>query len=267
MAEEFRVLRPREYHSQLVAKGQRVDGRKLEEIREVRLETDAIRTADSSSLVKLGNTSIVCGCTSRVVPSSNMDDLSDYIDPVRVRIEVPPICSNSKIKTTTHLLTRTIRHIIHDCYLFDNDNFKIDEIDHKWLVEVEVICLNYDGCLLDASIIGVLSALKNLVLTSNSINVQSRPFELNKLPICSTFAIINDLIICDPNLEEEEVAQSSFCITTDGHNGTLYNINKLGGKSINTETLKKCIQLARNHATHRRLSILDQWKSKTMDTS
>lgn len=248
MAEEFRVLRPQEYHSQLVLKGQRADGRKLEEPRDVKLETDAIRTADSSSLVKLGNTSLVCGVTSQVLkyPSKGKE-----CEEIKIRLELPPICSSPtghRTQNTAQLLTKTLKNILEKSDCLDTKSFHIDELDLYWCIDVEVICLNYDGSIIDAALIAILSALKTLKLTSQFSNIESRQIKLNNVPICSSFAMIGNRIICDPNLEEEIVAQTTFSITLEPQTGQTCHINKVGGKALTKNQLFKCIELAKKRA-------------------
>lgn len=248
MAEEFRVLRPHEYHRHLISKGQRADGRRLDEVREVKLETDAIRTADSSSLVKLGNTSLVCGCTTRLVQIQEKNEDNEEIN---IRIELPPICSSPtghKTQLTEHLLTKTLKDIIDYTNCIDRDSLHIKEADCYWSVDIEVICLNYDGSLIDAAMIAVLSALKSLKLSSESHNIHDRRVELNSIPICTSFASIGDNIICDPNLEEETVAGSTFAITIIPALKTYFHISKIGGKSLSNSELFKCIQVAKSRA-------------------
>lgn len=248
MAEEFRVLRPYEFHCQLVSKGRRADGRGLEEVREVKLETDAIRTADSSSLVKLGNTSLVCGCTAQLV---TVQEKNDGREEVRVRVELPPICSSPtgyKTQQTAQLLTKTLKNILDYTSCLDKQNLYMSETEMCWSVDVEIVCLNYDGCLLDASLIAIISALKSLKLRDGATNTPERNFKFNSLPVCSSFAVIGDHFICDPNLEEETVAQSIFSITVDPHTQADCHITKIGGKAISTNKLMRCIQLAKDRA-------------------
>lgn len=248
MAEEFRVLRPVEYHSQLVSKGKRADGRSLEDVRELKLETDAIRTAESSSLVKLGNTSLVCGCTIQV--AVNNDKNNEDEETIKIKVELPPICSSPTGTTTHHtaqLLTRTLKNILEDSSCLDKKNFLSD--DSYWSVDVEVICLNYDGCLLDAALIAVLSALKSLKINrDDSDDMMSQYLEFNTFPICSSFAVIGNKIICDPNLEEESVASSTFSIVIDTRTKRCCHISKIGGKPLSSWELSKCIELAKNRA-------------------
>lgn len=247
MAEEFRVLRPYEFHCQLISKGHRADGRTLEEVREVRLETDAIRTADSSSLVKLGNTSLVCGCTTQLLRTQDNGDNEE----IKIRIELPPICSSPtghRTQNTAQLLTKMLKNILNDTNCLDRQSLYISGTDYYWSVDVEVICLNYDGCLLDAALIAVLSALKSLKLTCKSKDIPERRFEINSMPICSSFAVIGDHFICDPNLEEETVAQSTYSITVNPSAKSNLHVNKIGGRSISTNKLFKCIELAEQRA-------------------
>uniref|UniRef100_A0A6G1SD32 Ribosomal RNA-processing protein 43 n=1 Tax=Aceria tosichella TaxID=561515 RepID=A0A6G1SD32_9ACAR len=249
MAEEFRVLRPYEFHCQLIKKGQRADGRKLDEFRDIKLEVDAISTADSSSLVKLGNTSLVCGCITRL---SKKTDNSNESDDINIHVELPPICSSPTGHRTQHtaqLLTKTLKNVLDDMKCLDRNCLSVDNENLSWSIDVEVICLNYDGCLLDAALIAVLAALKSLKLTDETSGI-SQKFILNKMPIRSSFAIIGDRVICDPNLEEETVAQSTMSITIEpSSHGDNCHINKQGGKAIDFQKLSECTRLAKQRAT------------------
>lgn len=264
MAEEFRVLRPYEFHCQLMAKGRRADGRTLEDIREIKLDTDAIKTANSSSLVKLGNTSLVCGCTARLLNRRERND--DNNEEIKITVEMPPVCSSPtgyRTQQTAQLLTKTLKNLLDDTDCLNRENLHVNEMDSYWCVDVEVICLNYDGSLLDAALIAVLTALKTLKLTPTDKNVPDRLFQLNSIPVCTSFGIIGDHIVCDPNLEEETVAQSIFSITIDSSSKRNCHINKVGGKSITTKQLLKCIDLAKKRACHIQDQLKQQISSQT----
>lgn len=250
MAEEFRVLRPFEYHSHLISKKQRADGRGLDESREVRLEIDAIKTADSSSLVKLGNTSLICGCKARLLPDN---DQSEPEDRIKLRIELPPICSSPTgrhTQNTEQLSTKALKDILAATNCIDESNLNLPSIGHFWSLEVEVICLNYDGSLLDAALIAVLSALRSIKLNNDTMNeeITSNRIHLNSLPICNSFATIGGHTICDPNLEEESVAQSTFSITADPTQSSSWHIRKVGGQALSVAELGRCMSIARQRS-------------------
>ena len=252
MAEEFRVLRPFEYHCQLISKGKRADGRSLSETRLLKFELDAIRTADASSLVKIGNTSLVCGCTTQI---SNSKSASDEL--INIKVELPPICSSPtgyQTQTNAHILTRTLKNILDETDCLDRSSLYIHELDCYWSIDVEVVCLNYDGSLLDASLVAVLAALGSLKLKTKDIaGVPESEFKIRHVPICTTFALVGEHFICDPGLEEETVSQSLFSITADSSN--LYHVSKAGGKAINYNKLSKCIEFAKQRANRVRDSL------------
>lgn len=243
-------MRPFEFHNQLIKKGQRADGRKLDEFRNLKLEVDAIGTAESSSLIKIGNTSLVCGCTTQLVRNANKEIINNS-DIVDVKIELPPICSSPagyRTQNTAHILTKNLKNILNDTNCIDKTCLYIEELDSYISISVEIICLNYDGSLLDASVIGVLAALRSLKLKCEKGSFPERNVSLKYIPICSSFAIIDEHFICDPNLEEETIAQSIYQITTDINNTDLCHINKAGGSAINVSKLKRCIELSRNRS-------------------
>jgi len=235
----------------------------LHDFRDLKLEVDAIRTADSSSLVKLGNTSLVCGCTTQIIKpkvgSNEPDDL------VNIKIELPPICSGPtgyRAQNTAHILTKTLKNILNDTDCLDRSNLHIEQLDSYWSIDVEIVCLNYDGSLIDASLVAMLAALKTLKLKSNLVH-EERYFSIKCNPVCSSFAIIGENFVCDPNLEEETIAQSIFNITTDPSNINLCHIIKPGGKAINMAKLKSCIEYSRSRA----MRVFDCLDQKTNDTT
>lgn len=250
MAEEFRVLRPFEYHCHLISKKQRADGRGLDNSREVRLETDAITTADASSLVKLGNTSLICGCKARLLPDK---DQAEPEDRIKLRIELPPICSSPigrHTQNTEQLLTKALKDILDDTNCIDERDLILPSIKSYWSLEVEVICLNYDGSLLDAALIAVLSALRSIKFKNDTMSddIISSSIHLNSLPICTSFAVIGGHTICDPNLEEESIAQSSFSITVDPTQSSSWHIRKVGGQALGVTELERCMDIAKQRA-------------------
>jgi len=258
MAEDFGDIRPQEYHSQLISKEQRADGRKLEEVREVKLEVDAIRTADSSSLVKLGNTSLVCGCTTQILKAS---DKVDDTDEIKIKVDLPPICSSHtghRTQYSAQLLTKTLRDILESSNCVDRQSLYIQESDSYWSVNVEVICLNLDGCLLDAALLAVLAALKSLKLRCKATKEgRTSTVTFNSFPICSSFAVFGDRIVCDPNLEEETAAHSTISVAIDLTTLQCCHINKIGGKALTPDDLFKCIELAKKRANQLRQLIED----------
>nr|XP_021586168.1 exosome complex component RRP43 isoform X1 [Ictidomys tridecemlineatus] len=57
----FRTVEPMEYYRRFLKENCRPDGRELGEFRTTTVNIGSISTADGSALVKLGNTTVVCG--------------------------------------------------------------------------------------------------------------------------------------------------------------------------------------------------------------
>lgn len=56
-----RIIHPKKYYRNYLAHNIRPDGREFDAFRPIRINVKSIGTADGSSIVKLGNTTVVCG--------------------------------------------------------------------------------------------------------------------------------------------------------------------------------------------------------------
>ena len=61
MASGFKTVEPLEYYTRCLKVNCRPEGRELGELRTTTVHVGSIGTADGSSLVKLGNTTVICG--------------------------------------------------------------------------------------------------------------------------------------------------------------------------------------------------------------
>ena len=60
-ASAFKRIYPEQYYAEFISRELRPDGRKLEEARPATIGVGTIQSADSSALVKLGNTTVLAG--------------------------------------------------------------------------------------------------------------------------------------------------------------------------------------------------------------
>lgn len=56
-----RIIHPIKYYRNYIAHEIRPDGREFEAFRPIRINAKSIGTADGSAIVKLGNTTVICG--------------------------------------------------------------------------------------------------------------------------------------------------------------------------------------------------------------
>lgn len=57
----FRLIHPGKFFNDYISRDIRPDGRKFNDQRNIKLNVNAIKTADASAVVKCGNTTVVCG--------------------------------------------------------------------------------------------------------------------------------------------------------------------------------------------------------------
>ncbi len=71
-AQTFQRIHPSEFHRKFLIEGVRPDGRTLDTFRKTRVQNGVLENTNGSSLVRIGNTSIMCGIKAEVaLPSVN----------------------------------------------------------------------------------------------------------------------------------------------------------------------------------------------------
>nr|XP_020634088.1 exosome complex component RRP43-like isoform X1 [Pogona vitticeps]XP_020634089.1 exosome complex component RRP43-like isoform X2 [Pogona vitticeps] len=87
----FRTVEPLEYYRRFLKENCRPDGRDLGEFRTTTVNIGSITTADGSALVKLGNTTVVCGIKAEFATPPADASNRGYIVP---NVDLPPLCSS-----------------------------------------------------------------------------------------------------------------------------------------------------------------------------
>lgn len=124
----------------------------------------------------------------------------------------------------------------------------------SWVLYCDLVCLDYDGNLLDACIIALLAALKNAQLPEVTINKETSAPEvnlekrsglkINKHPVAASFAVFDDsILIVDPTAEEESLSTATITVVVDEED-RLCALHKPGGTSLSGEKLQDCITRA-----------------------
>ncbi|KAG8689455.1 hypothetical protein FRC11_002513 [Ceratobasidium sp. 423] len=89
-ASTFQRLHPRTYFERFIAEGYRPDGRKADSWRDVRVNVGSISTANGSSLVRIGDSTIVCGVKAEIAEPDLEEPNEGFIVP---NLDLPAICS------------------------------------------------------------------------------------------------------------------------------------------------------------------------------
>uniref|UniRef100_A0A8C4UVV5 Ribosomal RNA-processing protein 43 n=1 Tax=Falco tinnunculus TaxID=100819 RepID=A0A8C4UVV5_FALTI len=215
----------------------------------------SITTADGSALVKLGNTTVVCGVKAELAAPAVDSANKGYIVP---NVELPSLCS-TKFRSgppgeEAQAASQFIADVIENSQIIAKEDLCIANGKLAWVLYCDIICLDYDGNILDASAFALLAALKNVQLPSVTINEetglsevnlkQKNPLVIRKHPVATSFAIFDDtLLIVDPTAEEEDLASGTVTVVTD-EEGRLCSVHKPGGSPLTGDKLQDCITRA-----------------------
>src|SRR3989344_7262368 len=147
--------------SDYLNEGKRFDGRKLDEFRELVIESGVSKKAEGSVRVKLGKTEVIAGIKTAIgAPYPDSLDKGNLM----VNVELLPLSSRrfelGPPKFDSIELSRVIDRGIRESKIIDFEKLVVEKGEKVWTIFIDICSINDDGNLLDASGIAALSALK-----------------------------------------------------------------------------------------------------------
>ncbi|KAI8976046.1 exosome complex component RRP43-like protein [Pilobolus umbonatus] len=249
--EIFKRIQPKEYMKRFLDENMRPDGRTHTEFRKTMITSGAIHTANSSAMVRLGGTTVVCGIKAEVCEPQIDIPNEGYLVP---NVELSPLCSSKFKSGAPSMKAQVVSELIHELFInshiFPLSSLCIEEGKAVWVLYADIVCLNYDGNIIDASILALTTALRDSeVSPSMVVEADSTLFTdipLSRFPVSTTFCVFNhpDIIVSDPNETEESLAEETVTIImdTDYH---LCKIYKNGGIVVGMDEIQACIKSAK----------------------
>lgn len=235
----------------------RPDGRELSETRPITINIGSISTAEGSALVKLGNTTVICGIKGELTTPKPEEPKKGFIVP---NVDLPPLCSPlfkpGPPSELAQSATTFMDSLIIESGCISLEDLCIEEGKLCWVLYCDMVCLDFDGNLLDACCVALLAALKNTLLPTVKSNEDTglpetdlsckKCLALSSCPVSTTFAVFDDKIMfVDPTQEEEAIATGMVTIVaTENH---INNIYKPGGTPLSEQQLQDCIKRAHNN--------------------
>eukprot|EP01095_Lingulamoeba_sp_RSL-Kostka_P014230 TRINITY_DN6144_c0_g1_i1.p1 TRINITY_DN6144_c0_g1~~TRINITY_DN6144_c0_g1_i1.p1 ORF type:complete len:285 (+),score=75.49 TRINITY_DN6144_c0_g1_i1:71-925(+) len=266
--EAFKKLYPEEFFEKFLNEGIRPDGRKLDEKRDVFLSVGSINTAYGSSMVKIGNTSIVTGINAQLGPIDSKVDSQ-----IIINVEVGPLSSANirpgRPSKTQQVLSSKLYNIIEQTNYINTDNLTVETEEGilYWYIVITLYCLNNDGNLFDACLLGLISALQNVkipevkiikkqygsgkVVEEKDVIVKQKnkfkKLQLNSdFPCSLSFILINDYLLTDPTYEEEQLQDGVITVIVGSESKKIYDISLICD-SIKQDIIKDCISNSINN--------------------
>ncbi len=202
-------------------KGVRLDGRKLEEIRPLEIQSGFLSTAEGSAKVKCGETEVFAG-VKMAVEKPFPDSPEDGV--LMVNAEMLPI-SNPEFEAGPPSIdsietSRVIDRGIRESKSVDTKKLCIKKGEESWAISIDVSPMNYDGNLIDIGGLAALAALKNARFpkrTEDGIDYHEKTdqkVDIQRQPIPVTVCKVGDQLIVDPTDEEERAVDARLTVTS-----------------------------------------------------
>ncbi len=244
---------------ELARKGERVDGRKADEMRPLKVEIGFAENAEGSAKVTLGETVVLAGLKVEVgTPYPDSQDEGS----ISVGAEALPLAhaeyESGRPSAYEVEVSRVIDRGLRESKAIDFKELCIKEGEAVWVAYLDIYALNGQGNLFDAGSIAALVTFQNSKMPKidkeNKIvkGEYSGSIKLKRLPLLTTFVKVGGKIFTDPSYMEEKAAEARFSVaTTDddymsamqkGHGGsfTVDEVNYMIEEGFkNTEKIRK----------------------------
>ena len=126
--------------------------------------------------------------------------------------------------------------------MIDLEKLCIEPGKKVMIVFIDIDVIDYDGNLIDACTMGCVTALKNATykITPDGEEI---PLPVRTYPISVTMVKIGDEILCDPDLEEEQMADARLTVTMT-EDGSIRAMQKGNNGTFKIEEIKKAVDIS-----------------------
>lgn len=246
--------------------GFRINGRGLNEMREPKITIS--KTEYGYVEVELGQTKLAVRVSAEISkpfedrPFEGLFNINTEISPM-----ASPFFESGKSSDEETLISRLIEKAVGRSNALDLESLCIIAGEKVWRITADINFLNYDGGLIDAACIGVMTALQHfkkpdVSISGTDITIhdfnqrQPIPLSILHVPICISYSFFNpgekeenikgalnqEIAVMDADLKEEAIRDGSLVITIN-KNRELIQLSKNGGLPIDGVAL---LDLAQN---------------------
>ncbi|MEM0331874.1 MAG: exosome complex protein Rrp42 [Archaeoglobaceae archaeon] len=239
----------RDYVLSKLRDGERIDGRKLDEFRNIEIYPNIITKAEGSALVKLGNTQVVVGI--KMQPGEPYPDAPNK-GVIITNAELVPLASPTfepgPPDENSVELARVVDRGIRESEAIDLEKLCIEEGKNVWIIFVDIHAIDDDGNLLDASSIAAISALLNTKVPASRFGLgEDYPLPVRDIPISVTSLIAGSKYLVDPNKDEMSIGDYTLTISTN-QKDYIVAIQKSGGYLLSEELFDELLEVSIRNA-------------------
>lgn len=206
------------YALKLLEKNERLDGRKLDEFREIKVIPGFIERAEGSARVTFGKTDVIVGIKMEI--ETPFPDIPDE-GTLKTNAEFAPIAHEEFIpgppSEDATELARVVDRGIRESNCIELNKLCLTEGEKVWGIYIDIHIINHDGNLIDASSLASIIALLNTKIPKYEDNKIIRTEFIGKLPVVHkplivTVGKVMDKYIIDPIKDEEDILDSWLSI-------------------------------------------------------
>ncbi len=230
--------------------GKRFDGRKLDDLREVKVEEKAIKNADGSAIVEIGKTKVIAGVKIEIgTPYPDTPDEGTLMTTAELLPLSSPDFEPGPPKGQAIELARIVDRGIRESGAIDTKKLCLKKGEEVMSVFLDIYSLNDDGNLIDASALAAVNALKNAyipkvkdgVIQYGDLSKKKLPVDMKKMPVTLTFVKIGNSVLLDPNFEEEKSCDARLSLAVNPSNGIVNAMQKGGKVAFTIEELNSIV--------------------------
>jgi exosome complex component RRP42 len=233
----------RDYLVKLANDGKRADGRKFDEYRNIEIETGVASKAEGSARVKIGNTQVMVGIKMDVgEPYPDSPDKGVLTTAAELIPLASPDFEAGPPQADAIELARVVDRGVRESEVVELEKLCIEEGEMVWIVFIDIHVLDYDGNLFDAASLAALAALFTTKVPAERFELgKNYPLPLKEPPVSCTSVKFNGVVVLDPSLDEEEIAEVRLTVATD-EKGDIRAMQKGLRGSFNKDEIKKVIK-------------------------
>lgn len=229
----------------------RIDGRKLDDYRDVSIEYGVSpKSAEGSARVKIGETEVVAGvklAVDRPYPDRPNEGS------IMVNVELLPLSSPAFESGPPSIdsieLSRVVDRGIRESKAINFQKLCIKEGEKIWLIFIDIYPINDAGNLFDAAALAAIAALKDAVFPvydeeKNLVTYEktTKKLPLEKTPISITVSKIGDKLLIDPTTDEENEVEARLTVASIDEK-TVCALQKGGSIPLSIEEIDAMVSL------------------------
>ena len=237
---------------ELLADGKRLDGRSLEQPRELSIDVGVIPKAEGSARARLGDTEVVAGV--KVQPERPFPDTGDQgmlICTAEILPIAHPTAETGPPTPDVVELARVTDRGIRESKMLDMKQLVLEKDKSVIGIFCDNAVTDHDGNLFDVCSYATTAALNSCKLPKyemqddSPVKIENETIDppITTLPVSVTMARIGDYILVDPNMDEWSCLDARITITTNS-DGNVVALQKGGHEGFTSDQLIKCAEIS-----------------------